>query len=535
MSNQGNGGLYSKFQERLRRMRIFRSKTNREKNNLFIQDKVKEIQTVIRNDPTPVRVSKNKVSGEKNYLGEDLEKETVISKEVVSIRKSSKDRNYNQKKVGPSEGKPISKFLHELEKETPKQAYLGEKQEKFSSLDKKTPLTQSKKIMEKNKPQLRTNRKTYDYQADIKDTIVQIPEEEKVQIIKKMGCEIIEKIKSNFEDRLDELEVLESELYFIKQDQENEVELKKVKEIKERIQKLIEEANQIIEQYNLYNKNYYIDHVVGIDDHVLVDEIIDYRFLLDSLSEEKKFVKEYKMLDEFHRLYGHLKSMRDETEQLVLENEDKIEEYEIRDEKYHQIKLEALQVNDMNQKCSLEVARQNEYFDTLMSKISKIDREEYTTYHLRGIGELLNESIRYMGLMLASPFRGLLPGIALQTMYTRRMIGNIYRHLNVEEVNHVHYEAVNYEAELNHHLFDVDYTSSMLEDALRDIGRLREEFMGQYDSRIPGYEDTLKKLEKIENQVVHNQNRVDIIRTNLKKSKKLNEDKLTRVKRLNEE
>jgi len=58
--------------------------------------------------------------------------------------------------------------------------------------------------------------------------------------------------------------------------------------------------------------------------------------------------------------------------------------------------------------------------------------------------------------------------------------------------------------------------------------------MRQYDSRIPGYEDTLKKIGKIEENIIRNQNRVEIVRKNLKFSKKLNEDKLRKVRELNE-
>jgi hypothetical protein len=54
-----------------------------------------------------------------------------------------------------------------------------------------------------------------------------------------LGFEILNKIKGNFEDKLDEIEVLMSELYVISKSNEDEVELKKVKELKEKIDSLI--------------------------------------------------------------------------------------------------------------------------------------------------------------------------------------------------------------------------------------------------------------------------------------------------------
>ena len=59
--------------------------------------------------------------------------------------------------------------------------------------------------------------------------------------------------------------------------------------------------------------------------------------------------------------------------------------------------------------------------------------------------------------------------------------------------------------------------------------------MSIYDRRIPGYEDTLKKIGEIEKNLVRSQNRVLLAKKNLKRSKKINENKLVRVRKLNDE
>ena len=51
---------------------------------------------------------------------------------------------------------------------------------------------------------------------------------------------------------------------------------------------------------------------------------------------------------------------------------------------------------------------------------------------------------------------------------------------------------------------------------------------------IPGYSDTLKKINDIENVIYRNQNKVNIVKNKLIKNKKLNEDKMIKVKKLNE-
>lgn len=540
MGNQENGGIYSKFQERLRKIRLSRIK-KRTDNEKFIQEKIEEIRKVIRQDPTSLYQKRKSIG-----IARDKAKgNDSVSKVVCDIRNTASDRNYAKKKVGidyeelPKKknikkdniliNKPIVLVKKENLKEISKQDEIINK-ENDSSIQK----TISNIRKEKNK---KSRKKGIGYEYgnnDIKEKIKDSSLDEKELLLKELSIQIIDKIRNSFEDKLDELEVLESELYFLKKDQENELELSKVKEIKKRIQDLIVKINDIIDQYNLYNRNYYLDNVIGIDDLVIVDDIINYRESLDSFSDEKRFVKEYKMLDEFRELYSNLKSVRDDVEGMVQRNEQKIEEFDIRDKKYDDIKLGVVQVNEVDRKCSLELERQNEYFSKMIDNIQKINREEYTTYHLKGIGELVNQSLRYMGFLMLSPLAGLLPGISIQTLATRRLIGNIYRNMKLEKVQHVHYEAVNYDSELNHHLCDVDYTSMMLDDTLRDIERLKEDFMMQYDSRIPGYDDTLKKINKIEEHIIHNQNKVDIIKKNLKRSKKINEEKMERVRKLNE-
>ncbi len=518
MANQGNGGIFSKFQERLRNIRISRSKKNKfeHDNAKFIQDKVKEIRVVVGKSTTPVRISRRaKGIAKEGYVLEKKENKEVSSKEVFSVPKK------------------INNFSKEIHKDSVHPDILDDITKKVEN-DGLTKVIQN--VREK-KPKLSNISKGNGYQGHallISKRFNCHNDVERKESLQQLGSEIMDKIKNQFEDYLDQIDVLMGELFLLEKRQENEVELKKVREIRKKIQDVIEKINGMIDQYNLYKKNYYIDSVVGIDDHQLVDDIIDYRELLDSATDEKRFVREYKALEEFQLLYQHLKEIRENTLSLVDQNENKIQEYEVRDQKYHDIQLGMVQVQDVMKNCNEEMNRQNEYFVQLMSKVGQIHREEYSTYRLRGLNELITGGLRYMGLMMLSPFTGLLPSIGIRTLATRRMIHNAYQHLHMEEVKKVRYEAINYDREIGHKLMDVDYTSILIDDTLKDIEKLRDDFMLQYRSDIPGYEDTLRKLEKIHHTVVRSQNRVELIRTNLKKSKKLNEEKLVRVREMNQ-
>lgn len=522
-NSSNNGGIFSRFRERLRKIRIARSKKN-EHQDEFVKEKVKEIRKEVHKDNT---IYKKKVVGIDNTPSKSRGNNKVDSV-IVDIRNTKVDRNYLKKKAGIGNNDKV------------KVVKIKDGNGRFKGKDKltnkvyKDNLEDKVKYIRDNKPNISRKRVGVDYSyKEKKLDIDNLTNNEKEKLVKVMKADIIDKLKTSFEDRLDELSVIESELMIVNQKQDEAIELKKVKELKEKINELISKINDIVEEYNIYKKNYYIDNVIGIDDNIIIDDIISYRRLIDSLNDEKKFVKEYKGLGEFKELYNSLDNIKKKTEVIRENNEEKMEKFNVRDKKYNDIKLRMVNVKEFNNNCNKEIVKQNKYFKDLMEKVSKIEREEYLTYHMNGMGNLIGQTLKYMGLMMISPFAGLIPSIAIQTIATKKMIGNIYKNIHPEEVKHVKYSAINYDNEINKYLTDIGYTENLLNDTLSDIKRLKEDFLFIYNSNLPGYEDTLNNICNVEKMIIHNQNRVDLVKKNLKKSKKLNNNKLALVKKLN--
>lgn len=349
-----------------------------------------------------------------------------------------------------------------------------------------------------------------------------------------LKVELVNKIRNSFEDKLDRIEVLESELYLIGIDNNEAHTMKKLVELKKKINELILELNKMIDEYNLYNKHYYMDNFIGIEDKIIENDIINYRELLDSFSAEKDFVKEYKMLDEFKKLYVNLVDIKNNTDNLIIENENRIQEVDIRDTKYKLIVEDIIKLDDIEKDCLEKINKQNKYLSELSTKINVINKHEYITTHLKGLGELVSQGLKFIGLKMLSPLSGIIPSIAVNTLMTKKVIGDMYNNLHYEDIKHVCYSAVNYESELSSKIVDIGYTEELINSTLTDIKKLREEFLLQYNSNIPGYSDTLKKINDIENVIYRNQNKVNIVKNKLIKNKKLNEDKMIKVKKLNE-
>ena len=301
-----NSGWYSKFQERLKKMvrnRLKRQKkgNQEELQEQFITEKVKEIREVMgkvdnsRRNPNVKNIHKRPIlPKEEKTLNKDINKNEVninllkekspLSKPQLKINDDLKDIRESTNKITQPE---VQKDNITEQKAEVKDSVQPEIKSKVNIDNKQKNISTANKFpyMPKNKKNL---------------TNTNLPKEK----VQKLGIEIINKLKENFNEKLDQLDILESELYLLSDKQNNILELKKIKELKEKIDNLVEELNNIINTYNLFERNYYIVYVIDLDDKNLADDIINYRTLLDNSKDEIDFVKEYKLLDEFKNLYN---------------------------------------------------------------------------------------------------------------------------------------------------------------------------------------------------------------------------------------
>ena len=408
--SSNNSGVYGKFRQRLHNIKLARfkkfrlsriigfSKTKKEEfkkeNKVFLDSVVKEIRDTSK--------ERNYKRRKRAVVAEDDELDISIARKEVTT-----GIIYNNEPIDPEYYEEYLYMLNESDYTRDKDGKVVINGVVVIDGDK---VSRSKQTKDNNKKSF-----SFSYSSTKRELSAMSIEERKTRL-KTLGVEITKKIREGFDEKLDELEVLESELWLLNQQHNSEVELERVREIKKKINDLIDKLNLIIKQYNLYAESYYMDNVIGLDDNVLLDDIIDYRTLLDSFEGEQAFIEEVKALDEFKALYDSLVEIKADTEKLQEENEEKIEEYDIRDKKYDSIKLEMISALDIGKKTDLEVSRQNEYIKRLMEDIEKIDRHEYVTSHLRGVGALLSSSLRYMRALVMSPLSGMIPGIGMQAL-----------------------------------------------------------------------------------------------------------------------
>ena len=155
---------------------------------------------------------------------------------------------------------------------------------------------------------------------------------------------------------------------------------------------------------------------------------------------------------------------------------------------------------------------------------------------MKGFNQLLGNSFKYLGLLLVNPLKGLVPGIATQTILTKNMIHNLYANLEWEENRKMVYEAIDYSTSINAAINNMDDTASLVDSTLEEIVSLKAKYQEKfrdYDSSFSSYRDAIKKLNKIENAVLGSKIKIDSLRTKMKEKERKNSSKLKMVKKLN--
>ena len=148
----------------------------------------------------------------------------------------------------------------------------------------------------------------------------------------------------------------------------------------------------------------------------------------------------------------------------------------------------------------------------------------------------LSSTLRYIGLLTLTPLRGIIPGIAARTFATRKLLSEMLKNMHYEENEKIIYSAKNYASEINNKLYDIDSISDNIDGALADIATLKKEFQDYFSIyNLEEYENAYKKILLLENNILNNKEKINIMKEKLIKNKKINNDVLIKVRKLNQE
>lgn len=347
--------------------------------------------------------------------------------------------------------------------------------------------------------------------------------------------EIINLIKKKLVKSINELEILQSELYILNQLEQGDIYLIECQQDIKNIKKLLSKVNSLKDRYDYLKDNVDFEYMLEHDDDLLVDKILELKEIC-SRSDIKQTIDDYKILDEYKYLYLKIDKLQDQVIKFDEYKNNKKDELRQRDIDFDIMKNDVYDIDREKEKYVDFVNKQEIILRDLDEKINKIDFYEKVSYRLKGFNQLLGNSFKYLGLLLVNPLKGVVPGIAMQTLVTKNTIRNLYNSLEWEENRKIEYDAIDYSYSINIMIDNLDNMSSMIDSTLEDIIKLKSKYMNefsQYENSFSSYRNTIKKMNKIENAVFGSKIKIEIMKSRMKEKENENNNKLLMVKKLN--
>ena len=353
---------------------------------------------------------------------------------------------------------------------------------------------------------------------------------------KELEKSIINLIKKNLIKIVNEMEILQSELYILSEVNGESKVLKECQMELDQVKNMICKIDKLKEQYDFLKDNYDFEYLLEIDNNDLVDKIIELKSIFGN-NQLRALSEDYKLLDVYKYLYlkiDHLQERTVEFEDRKKEEEAKLKE---RDIDFEKLKNDVYNVEYTNRNYDSFVDSQNDLLRKIDGDISKINSYEQTNYYLKGFNELFRNSFKYFGLLMISPLKGIIPSIATETLITGNLIKNLYKNLDWQEEKKMVYETIDYSNVISNAINDLESTNRIVDMTLDDIVHLKMKYnekFREYQGDFLEYQEIMNKINDMENKVLGNKIKIEMMRKKALEQKKINDKKLILVKELNQ-
>ena len=359
--------------------------------------------------------------------------------------------------------------------------------------------------------------------------------DENEMMVQKLEKEILDIIKKKLVLSINNLEILQSELYIISEvngDSKNILECERqIKEIKI----LLNKVNNLKEQYDFLRDNYEFEYIMALDDNNLIDKIIELKDIFGN-NQVRMLVQDYKLLEEFKYLYFKIDKLQDKTNNLEKNKQKQLDKLEDRNINFEDLKSRIYNIDNANNLYNAFVKEQSELISQIDGNVSKINSYEQVDYHLKGFNKLLVNSFKYFGLLMLNPLKGIFPAIVSETLITRNIVNNLYGNLKWEEDRKIIYEAIDYSSSLDSIIHDIDVASNNVDMTLSDLVVLKMEYNKKFKlchGDINEYKAIIDKIENMENKILGNKIKIEIMKKRTIEQKNENNKKLILVNNLN--
>ena len=370
--------------------------------------------------------------------------------------------------------------------------------------------------------------------ANVKDNIMQ--QKNNDNKVKQLEKSIINLIKKDLIKVVNELEILQSELYILSEVNGESKELVECQRELDQVKSMLCKIDKLKEQYEFLKDNYDFEYLLEIDNKDLVDKIIELKDTFGN-NELKAVSEDYKLLDVYKYLYLKIDDLQEKTALFEEKKNQEAEKLKARDIDFESLKRDVYNVGNVNATYQLFVNNQNDLLKEIDANVSKIDSYEQVDYHLKGFSEIFRNTFKYFGLLMVSPLKGIIPSIATETLITGNLIKNLYKKLEWEETRTMVYEAIDYSRLISNAINDLESTSNIVDMTLDDIVHLKMKYNEQfkkYQGDFLEYREIMQKINDMENKILGNKIKIEMMKKRALEQQKANEKKLKLVKELNE-
>ena len=347
-----------------------------------------------------------------------------------------------------------------------------------------------------------------------------------------LNNQIVNKIKKRLVKYLDEIEMIESELYVINAISKDEATIEELNKTKAKVNALINKINSLKEKYKLI-KNY-VDNELFIDDKDdFLDEDIDYLKQLATSAEIGKNKSTIKKIKEYKLLSLELDVIEAKVKDLNSIKEKKKEELNLRDDNYQKLLDTYINNRTISEQCQKVMAEQEKALASI--NINDIEAITNTTTRLVGMGEVFRSGLRYIGTVM-NPFKHTKNGIAQSTILAKRLVDNALNNVHMETRTKISYQATDYSYEIDRCLNELEYLSSTIDKSLEDITYLKNRYISElikYKYRVPKIAKTYQDIIKLENLLLSNKRKTQMMINKTNNLELANKNKLIKVKKLN--
>ena len=361
---------------------------------------------------------------------------------------------------------------------------------------------------------------------------VSIEENKEVELLEK---EILKLIKKRLVKLINEYEILGSDFYVLKELLTDDIYYDKCLQNVKEIKKLLTKINALKDKYDYLKDNIDFDNLLELDDGVLQEKIIELRNKIDN-DNLNYLVKDYKLLKEYQSLYLKIDKLQNQAYEYEDERKKRVEALKEKKIDFEKFKNSVYNYKLEGEEYSYFVKKQNQILSELSEKVGVIDSYGKVEYIYKGYQKILSNSFKYIGLLLLSPLKGLIPGIATQTIATKNVLDNLKKSFAIEEKRRLVYEAIDYETEINRVVNNIDYMAMVIDGSLNDVSELKRKYKEKFkkeEGNYREYQEAIKQLNKIENSIIGSKVKVEIMKERMEVNRKINENKMVKVRKLN--